>query len=296
MTKSEPQTKYIDKTPPLIEGMKKYSYEAMATTFEIFIVHDNETYARQAAMAAFAELDRLETVLSRFSESSEITRINNIPAHQKLRLGLDSFECLKISRMIYEQTNKAFDVTIGPLFNCWRKKDGSSRTPTDEELEYAKLHTGMHLLELNETDISVELSIAPLQVDLGGIGKGYAVDKMAELLREWSINVALISGGYSSVLALDAPAGTKGWPLSLSNPNNRKQILARPFLKNRALSGSGVKKGDHIIDPRRGQPIEGKLAAWSSAPTAAVADSLSTSFMIMQPEEIEIFKKKAITY
>jgi thiamine biosynthesis lipoprotein len=287
MAKSQEQTKYIGKTPELIPGMKRFTHDAMATIFEIFIVHEDEKYAGQAARAAFAELDRLEMVLSRFEESSEITRINHLPAGQILRLSPDTFECLKISHQMNEQTNKAFDVTIGPLLDCWRNDDGTTRTPTEEELEQAKQHTGMHLLELDESMHAIWLSTSPLLLDLGGIGKGFAVDKMAESLREWSINIALISGGFSSILALDAPEGMKGWPLTMSNPNNHKQILVRPFLHNRALAGSGIKKGAHIIDPRKSQPIEGKLASWSSAKTAAVADALSTAFMIMDLNEIK---------
>ncbi len=129
-----------------------------------------------------------------------------------------------------------------------------------------------------------------MQVDLGGIGKGYAVDQMAELLGDWSIDTALISGGYSSVLALDAPAGTKGWPLTLSDPANRKQILARPYLKRRALSGSGLQKGGHIIDPRTARPVKGKRAAWACAPDAATADALSTAFMVMTADEIKKYR------
>jgi thiamine biosynthesis lipoprotein len=286
MTQAEGHTNYIENNSALIPGMKRFSHEAMATTFEIFIVHENEKYASQAANAAFRELDRLESELSRFQESSEITRINYLPAGKILRLGLDTFECFKISLQMYEQTNKAFDVTIGPLFNCWRNKDSTARTPSQDELEQARKHIGMNLLELDESLHAICLLTSPLQIDLGGIGKGYAVDKMAELLREWSINIALISGGFSSVLALDAPVGTKGWPLTLSNPNNHKQILARPFLHNCALGGSGIKKGGHIIDPRKGHPVEGKLASWSSASTAAIADALSTAFMIMDLDEI----------
>jgi thiamine biosynthesis lipoprotein len=140
---------------------------------------------------------------------------------------------------------------------------------------------------LDEAEHTVQLLVSPVQIDLGGIGKGYAVDRIAALLCEWSINTALLSGGYSSVLALDAPPGTKGWPLTLSNPVNRKQILARPNLQNLALSGSGVQKGLHIIDPRTAKPIQGEHAAWSSAPDAATADALSTAFMIMSPGQIK---------
>ena len=248
--------------------MKRFSHEAMATTFEVIIVHEDERYARQAAMAAFDEVDRLENELSRFLENSDVTRINNAGADQPLQLGLDTFECLKVAERIYAETGGAFDVTIGNLLKCWRNDDGSPRNPSPEEIDIARLHTGTNLLQLNEAEHTIKLSSSGVQIDLGGIGKGYAVDRVAELLRDWSIDVALISGGYSSVLALDAPPKyfrlpitdcrsknrkskienrqlIKGWPLTLTNPAGRKEILARPFLRNAALSGSAVQKGGH---------------------------------------------------
>jgi thiamine biosynthesis lipoprotein len=109
---------------------------------------------------------------------------------------------------------------------------------------------------------------------------------MAELLRQWSIDRALIHGGYSSVLALDAPAGTAGWPVTLSHPANRRRTLARLQLQRLSVSASGLEKGQHIIDPRTGRPAEGKLAAWSIAPEAAPADALSTAFMVMALDEV----------
>jgi len=269
-----------------IHGMRRFCHEAMATTFEVIVVQEDARYARQAAAAAFDEADRLEGELSRFIENSDISRINNLPANRPLRLGLDAFECLQFSCRIYAETDGAFDITIGSLLSCWRNEDGTPRTPSREELNLARQRTGAHLLQLDEDEHTVRLLAAPIQIDLGGIGKGYAVDRMAEMLREWSIETALISGGYSSVLALDAPAGTKGWPLTLSNPDNRKQILARPSLQGRAISGSGLQKGRHIIDPRTAYPVKGKLAAWASASDAATADALSTAFMVMSSDEI----------
>jgi thiamine biosynthesis lipoprotein len=187
---------------------------------------------------------------------------------------------------MYDETNGAFDVTIGSLLKCWRDEEGNPRTPSGEELNFARLHTGSDLLQLDEREHTVRLAASPIQIDLGGIGKGYAVDRVAELLREWSIETALISGGYSSVLALDAPPGTKGWPLTLSDPTDRRRLLARPHLCAGALGGSGVQKGGHIISPRTGRPVKGKRAAWSSAPDAATADALSTAFMILSTDEI----------
>jgi len=305
MTEPLQETYLVSSDYSPIEGMMRFSHEAMATTFELLIVHEDECYARQAVMAAFNEVDRLEGMLSRFLESSDVTRINGLPANQALRLGLDTFECLKIAERVYSETNGAFDIMIGNLLKCWRNEDGTPRKPSPEEIDLARLHTGMNLVQLNEGEHTIELSNGGVQIDLGGIGKGFAVDRVAELLRDWSVDIALISGGYSSVLALDAPPGKKGWPLTLTNPAGGKerdpilqkdrkmgaQILARPFLQKAALSGSGVQKGGHIIDPRTCRPVEGRLAAWSSAPNAATTDALSTAFMIMGLDEIEQYCK-----
>ena len=243
-----------------IAGARRFSHKAMATVFEVIILYDDADYAEQAAGAAFDELDRLEGQLSRFIANSDICRINSLGVNQPLQIGPAVFECLQLCAAIYAQTGGAFDVTIG---------------------------SGMEFIKLNESRHTVQLTGGPVTIDLGGVGKGYAVDRMAELLCEWGIDAALIHSGASSVFAFGAPNSMKGWPVTLSNPANHKQILARLQLKNRALSGSGLQKGGHIIDPHSGQPVEGKRAAWSCADGAATADALSTAFMVMTPEEIE---------
>ena len=287
MNQLQPETRYLQSNCQSIPGMKRFSHEAMATTFEVIVVHEDARYARQAAAAAFDEVNRLEAELSRFIENSDISRINNLAANQPLQLGLAAFECLQLSYRIYAETNGAFDITIGSLLSCWRNEDGTPHTPSKKELELARRNTGTHLLKLDEVEHTVELLAAPVQIDLGGIGKGYAVDQMAKLLRDWSIDTALIHGGYSSALALDGPPGTKGWPLTLSDPGNRKRILAHPYLQGQALSGSGLQKAQHIIDPRTARPVKGKRATWAFAPDAAAADALSTAFMVMAPDEIK---------
>jgi thiamine biosynthesis lipoprotein len=272
--------------------MKRFSHEAMATTYEVIVVHEDERYAQQAAAAAFEEVNRLEADLSRFIENSDISQINSLPVGRPLVLGLPAFECLEISRRLYDQTNGAFDITIGSLLKCWRSDDGKSRTPTDEQLNLARQRTGMDLLRLNAQEHTVEVLVEGVQVDLGGMGKGYAVDQMAKLLREWSIDVALVHGGYSSVLALDAPPDMEGWPVTLSRPGKQKTTLAKLYFHGRALSGSGLQKGQHIIDPRTGRPVRAKRAAWSSAPDAATGDALSTAFMVMDPDEIKEYCRR----
>jgi len=287
MNQPQEEICYLKSDWDSIPGMQRFSHEAMATTFEVIILHEDARYAQQAGRAAFDELDRLEAELSRFIENSDISRINNLAPKRSLRVGLDAFECLQISTRIYDETNGAFDITIGSLLGCWLNEDKTVHTPSQQHLNLARERTGIHLLELDEAEHTVQVPGNPVQIDLGGIGKGYAVDRMAELLRDWSIDTAVIHGGYSSVLALDAPSKTKGWPLTLSNPLNRKQTLAGLHLQGRALSGSGLQQGRHIIAPRTARPVEGKRAAWACAPDAATADALSTTFMVMNPDEVK---------
>jgi thiamine biosynthesis lipoprotein len=282
----QPQTTFMSSDWAGVRDVHRFSHQAMATTFEIVIQHEDELYAQQAAKAAFDELDRIEGDLSRFIENSDVARINNLPAGKPLPLSLETFECLSISARMYEETGGAFDVTVGFLVDCWRDKDKNPRTPSPQELQFAREHTGMDLILFDEPTHAVGLTVSPVRVDLGGVGKGYGVDRMAELLREWSIDKALLHGGFSSVLALDAPQGADGWPVTLSHPGNRDHTLARLKLQRVSVSASGLEKGQHIIDPRTGRPVKDTIAAWSMAPDATRADALSTAFMVMTPQEV----------
>ena len=288
------KSQHVDLELPLVQSdfkslpnICRFPHPAMATTFEVIIEHEDAVYARQAADAAFAELDKIEAELSRFIENSDISRLNNLPAGESLLLGPDAFDCLQLSVQMCTQTNGAFDVTVGQLLTCWLNDDRGLRSPSNDELTFAREHSGMHLLRLDCEHCTVELQTGPIKIDLGGIGKGYAVDRMAELLRQWSIDTALIHGGFSSVLALAPPAGTAGWPVTVSHPRAPKEILAKLFLRRRALGASGLRRGSHIINPRTARPVKNMIAAWSCAADAAVADALSTAFMVMSPAEIE---------
>lgn len=268
----------------------RFSHPAMATVFEIFIANSDCQYAEQATHAAFQEIDRLELELSRFIENSDISRINNLAPGQTIRIGTDALACLLACNRLYLKTGGAFDITVGALVDCWRNVGKSQSAPSDEQIEQAQQRTGLHHLELNEVEHTVKLAHEqPVAIDLGGFGKGYAVDKIAELLWEWSIEDALIHGGRSSIFAMGNPDGKTGWPVRLSHPYQPTRMLASINLHNRALSGSGLQKGQHIIDPRTGQPQKGQYAAWASAPDAATSDALSTAFMIMSPEEVDAF-------
>ncbi|MCP4727028.1 MAG: FAD:protein FMN transferase [bacterium] len=245
----------------------RFSHNAMATVFEIIAVHEDPDYAEKCVHEAFAELDRLEQELSRFVENSDISRINNSEAGQPVRVGIDTFDCLEKCTGLRSSTKRAFDIV----------HRGSNRS--DENLETTTL-------DLNRDDFTVARKHNEDYLDLGGFGKGYAVDRMAEILSEWDICIALINGGMSSILALDPPPGETGWRITLRNPQNRDHVITEMSLNNRSVSGSGVRKGMHIFDPKTGDPITDRYAAWACADSAALSDGLSTAFMVMDTEDI----------
>ena len=279
----------VDCGSKTIQDAHHFAHEAMATVFEIYIIDDDETYARQGAQAAFAEVDRLELEMSRFISNSDISRLNDAVSGETVDLGMDVFECLSRAREMYDKTSGAFDISVGALYSCWLNDDRTLRQPSDEELARACELTGLDHLKLNEEDFSAEVLTEGVQFDLGGIGKGYAAEKMAEILREWSLGQALVLAGASSVLSVSVPEGMTGWPIKLRHPDNHEDVLARFELTEGAISGSGNQKGQHIIDVRsvEGVPVEGRLAAWAMAPDAVAADALSTAFMMLSAGDID---------
>ena len=278
----------VDIGAKTISDAHHFSHEAMATVYELYIVDEDEDYARAGAQAAFAEVDRLELEMSRFLSNSDISRLNAAEVGETVDLGLDTFECLRRAREMHEKTGGAFDISVGALYACWLDEDRRLRQPSEDEIEQAHELTGMKHLEIDDEDFCAKVLTKGVQFDLGGIGKGFAAEKVAELLSEWSLEQSLVLAGASSLLCVGVPEGMSGWPMKLRNPGKRTEVFARFDLKEGAVSGSGRQKGQHIIDPRSKEagPVEGRLAAWSIAPDAIAADASSTAFMMLSDEEI----------
>ena len=264
----------VNSSSDWMEGLHCFSHDAMATVFEIRVLHPEPSYAEQAAWAAFEELDRLESELSRFVPNSDVSRINGLEPGQSARTGLDVINCLQLCATISAETNGAFDVTVGGF---------SDRRQHESDRE--SLTGGWDSIEIDKAHFTVARNNPRREVDLGGVGKGYAIDQVSALLRDWDIDAALIHGGFSTVMALDRPLGTEGWPMTISHPVTGR-VLRHFHLENQALSGSGLFKGQHIIDPRTLEPVHGSRAAWSCTTDAALSDALSTAFMVMTPDEI----------
>jgi len=270
----------------------RFPHEAMATAFQVMVVGEDPNYARQAADAVFAEIDAIEKEISRFVETSDITMINHLRAGNWAPIGLHTLECLKAAVRVNAETNGAFDVTIGPLMACWRNPDKSPRTPSEEELAKARALVGMKLIQLDEARKAICLKTSGVKLDLGGIGKGYAVDRAIDVLKEWSVEAALVDAGQSTTGAIGHLDGMQGWPVGVGGVRDEKEPPYLIEISNQALSGSGTHvKGSHIIDPRTGRPASGRVAAWALHPSGTIADALSTAFMVMMPAEVEQYCK-----
>ena len=275
------------------EGLHRFADEAMATTWGIVIGGEDGEYARTAAQAAFEELHRLQAELSRFDPGSDVSRISRLEAGQAVKVGLETFECLQAAARIHRETGGALDVTLARLQDLWWPKQGREGPPSEKEIAEARRRTGMHLLVLDEAEHAVGVRAGPVAVDLGAVGKGYAVDRMVGLLKDWSIDSALVHGGRSTVYGLGTPPGKAGWPIAAYGPGREPGTLASARLRERAFSGSGSPPGArHVLDPRTGRPAEGNLGAWVVADRATDADALSTAFLVMEPEAVEEYCRR----
>ena len=234
----------------------------MATYFEVRIANEDRTYSAQAAQAVFDFLDKLESHLSRFRANSDIAQIARLAPGEKMRLSEPAFACLAIAKKIELATLGAFSVTAAA-------KQAQTSSPQ---------------WRLLPEELAIQCESGWLQIDLGAIGKGFALDQMAELLQNWDCPSFLLVAGGSSILAGDAPIEAAGWSCGLGDDN----APLRFFLAHASLSGSGLAvKGNHILDPRTGQPAKRQNRAWVLANTAAESDALSTACMVLSEPEME---------
>jgi thiamine biosynthesis lipoprotein len=258
----------------------------MATTFEFRVRHAEPVYARQAARAAFAEIDRLETLLSRFHEGGDIWRINHAATGEHVVISEECHACLLQALQLHELTGGAFDVTIGAAADLVKSAGKNRAVPEPDALQDILDRRAASTIALSPDNFVVEVTQPGASLDLGAIGKGFALDAAAALLREWEIENALLGAGGSSILAMgaesDAPAAG-GWTVNLRGETRSAPLVLHDY----ALGASGTGgQGNHIIDPRRRSQAYAHIRAWALAPAAAAADALSTAWMTMNRDEI----------
>lgn len=233
-----------------------FQHRAMATYYEVRLADEERAYAAQAAQAAIDLLDKLEKHLSRFRPDSDVSQIAALSPGETMRLSEPAFACLEIAKKMDLATYGAFSVSAAAL----------------------QMQSALPQWSLLPEELAIRCETGKLQFDLGAVGKGFALDRMAELLNEWDCPAFLLVAGGSSILAGAAPKDTAGWSCGLGDDNAQQRLL----LADASLSGSGLAvKGSHILDPRTGQPAQRQNRAWALTDTAAESDALSTACMVM---------------
>jgi thiamine biosynthesis lipoprotein len=275
---------------PLQYTLLRLQRRAMATTFEVVLPFQTPD-ASALASAALDQIDTLEARLSVYRDDSEISLINQIAAFEPVQVADDLFALLDHCLTLTRQTDGAFDVAAGALVKAWGFHRRQARVPTKAELIEALSRSGSRHIRLDRQRRSVALARPGVEINLGSIGKGYALDRAAELLLQRAdLPSVLLHGGYSSVYAIGTPPGDdRGWPIGLRHPWNRDRQLAIVRLRDRGLGTSAAtfqhlvhqgRKLGHVLDPRTGWPADTLVSATALAPSAAEADALATAFFI----------------
>jgi len=290
--------------------LQEYSKPAMACQFQLLFNMHQYPQSAAATEEAFELIDRLEDQMTVYRDHSEISQLNRTASLAPVKVEQHLFKLLQTAEEIYRETEGAFDVTAGQLSKLWGFEQRSARIPDAQTLQTTLQTVGSQHVTLNSKAETVSFATEGVKINLGGIGKGYAIDRTGGLLRMQGINDFAIHGGQSSVLCAGNNVTTNkkstgepqsGWPIGLSHPVLPEVRLATFHLKDQALgtSGSGRqgffhegKRLGHIIDPRTGWPADRFLSTTVISPSAAVSDALATAFFVMPLNEVEAYCRR----
>lgn len=251
------------------------SLDAMGSTYSLVLYGDKRETLLAAAEQAFEEVRRLDRMLSNYRKESEWSRLNRDAAAGPVAVSEELFRLLERCAEYSRQSDGAFDITVGPLIKIWGFYKGSGRLPHRAEIRGILARVGYRKVILDPAGNTVRFARPGMELDPGGIGKGYAVDRMAAALRDAGIGAGLITAGGSSIYALGSPPGEKGWKVQIRHPKDASKTVEEIRLHDQSLSTSGNyekffraggKIYSHIMDPRTGYPAQGMLSASVIAP------------------------------
>lgn len=284
-----------DETPATAAGSwVTVSRSAMACDFRVMVDAHNSG-AISAATECLDEVDRLESTLSIFRPSSEASQMNREAATRSVPAGPELIELLQLCKRLHAESEGAFDITTGALTECWGFKDRSPRLPAAGTLASARRRLGADLISIGEDD-RVSFGLPGVCINFGGVGKGYALDRGAAKMTAHGVQRALLSAGYSSVLALGAGPEGDGWHVGLRHPVETVRRMASVCLRACAMGTSGQEnqwfeekseRYGHILDPRTGFPPRKVQSVSVITDSAACADALATAFFVGGPDLAE---------
>ena len=264
---------------------------AMATRFEIVLHGEDEARLRAAGEEALAEVDRIEAQLSIFRPDSELARVNAWAARDPVRVTPSVFRLLEQAGQLHRESGRAFDITIAPLMRCWGFMNGGGAMPEMEEVARVRSRVGMEHVLLDPENYTVRFDGEGVMLDPGAIGKGYAIDQAAEVLRDAGVTSALLHGGTSTIYGLGKLPNGEPWQIAIESPAGAPNPwVATVPLEDEALSVSAVwgkffehngKTFGHVIDPRAGQPVSGAVLSAVILPSATETDALSTALLVV---------------
>lgn len=263
---------------------------AMGTVFDIVVYASAPRHAAAAIDKAFQEIVRLDGVMSNFKSDSDLSRLNRAAHFQLVSVVPDLYTVIADSQRYSRLSAGKFDITVGPLTDLWKKAMRGGSVPTTAQLRTLEPCVGYNKIELVPPR-SIEFHSWCLRIDLGAIGKGYAVDRAIAVLRAQGIHCALVDAGGSTMYGMGTPPGQPGWPVTLRDPSH--QVHARVLLHDTAVSTSeqstpsllGGKRAGHIVDPATGLPLNTEYAVSVLARNATAADALSTTLLLLGPQK-----------
>jgi len=266
-----------------------------------------EAYARDAKALprilddAFDEVDRIDRLMSHYKANSPLSRINQEAAQHPVAVPQELFDFIADAMRYQRESGGTFDITVGPLMKAWGFFRGEGRMPSEDELAGARRHVGGTHVTLDPASRTIAFDEAGVELDLGGIAKGYAVDRVVELLKRREVAAALISAGGSTIYGFGAPPAAAAWTVTLQDPTDSRNTALTLGLKDRALSVAGGSEKwfeadgvrySHIMDPRTGRPAQGVLTVAVLTTTGTAGDALDDAFFVLGPEQSRAYLRR----
>ena len=255
----------------------------MGTLFRITVYAESETVAKDATAAAFARAHELDAILSDYKPNSELNRLTRQPPGTAVQVSADLMRVLAASQQIARASDGAFDVTLGPVIELWRQARRTGRLPSESDHRGALQRTGWRHMHVDTRQSTVRVDIQGMQLDMGGIAKGYAADEMLKVLKSRGIGQALVAAGGDLRIG-EAPPGENGWRVKL-DWTNEQLILANCAVSTSGDTEQRVEIGSerysHIVDPKTGLGVRRSSPVTIIAPTGLLADPLATALSVM---------------